>query len=416
MIANASGCTPYQTTRPKRFASAAGAYLTDEDGRDYLDLGNAFGSVLLGHRDPEVSEAVVAALEAGTPAAASLDAYDDVSERIVRDTAPGSRVAFFKTGTEATRAAITAARAATGKRLVLSAGYHGHDPLWEFAPFGRRTDEDVLHFFHVPALLERLIADHRDEVAAVIVAPDYVHIDDRAVPQMLEAARSAGLVTICDEVKYGYRLHAGPSVAGSGGRADIYVYAKGLGNGWPISCVVGAPELVGTLCDSVSTLTFEAASAAASRATLVALERRDAWTSIRRSGERFVAAAAGVVARHGLPVEVVGPGFAFQFVCPQALHGPLLGAALEAGLIIEPDDQQLPSAAFAGDVVDDALARLDVALATLAAKVPEAVGAPLTEADRVEAAFLQMDGMPDVAAGWAPDDVERFIERQCASP
>src|SRR5207302_10391234 len=106
--ANVHGCLPYQLGR---FAAGRGrgAHLWDETGRRYVDLVNAFGSVTLGHADPAVVEAVTRAVASGVPAGGHALAAE-VAERIAADVGAGARVAFFKTGTDALRSVVMAAR------------------------------------------------------------------------------------------------------------------------------------------------------------------------------------------------------------------------------------------------------------------------------------------------------------------
>jgi glutamate-1-semialdehyde aminotransferase len=172
---------------------ADGAYLLDEDGHRYIDLSNAFGSVLLGHADPVVTARLIDAVRQAVPAAASLHWHERLAAQLLADTPGAESVAFFKTGTAATRAAVTAARRATGRRLVGSAGYHGHDPMWDFGPPLDRSAEDVAHFYYVPHLLDLLITEHADELAAVILAPDHVHPGNaEAVARLPDAIRTLG--------------------------------------------------------------------------------------------------------------------------------------------------------------------------------------------------------------------------------
>lgn len=413
ILANTEGCTPYEVSRPSvGVVRAEGAYVYDADERSYLDLSNAFGSVMLGHNDPAVVSAVLATVRSGVPAGASLDVQHQLAERITADLGGDQKVAFFKTGTAATRAAASAARRATGRRLIVSCGYHGFDPMWEFTPPGKPNEEGVLHAFHLTELLDQALAEHADELAAVIIAPDYIHVSPEYIADLFARCKRAGVVTIADEVKHGYRLRRGASINGAGAQADVYTYAKGISNGWPISCVAGDERVMEPLAEFVSTLTFETPSFAAAVATLDRLVELDVQAGLQVNGGRFVAGATEMLQATQLPIEMAGTGAAFQFVCTSDVEEILLEHALAEQLILEPSDQQYPSASFRGEVVDDALDRLDRALTAMVAARPDLVGRKLTDLDRINAAFCQMDGLPGRPAGWSLQDCVDYATEQ----
>ena len=112
---------------PVFMASGHGAYLTDVDGREYVDLVCSWGPMILGHAHPGVLDAVRHALAAGTSFGTATPGEVDLAEALVAR-APVERVRLVNSGTEATMTAIRLARGFTGRRIVIKfAGcYHGH--------------------------------------------------------------------------------------------------------------------------------------------------------------------------------------------------------------------------------------------------------------------------------------------------
>ena len=113
---------------PAFMVSAEGPHLTDAEGTRYVDLVGSWGPALLGHRHPQVIEAVHAAVDAGLGFGTSHPSETRLAE-LVRSRVPGAEmIRMVSTGTEATMTAIRLARGATGKTLVVKfAGcYHGH--------------------------------------------------------------------------------------------------------------------------------------------------------------------------------------------------------------------------------------------------------------------------------------------------
>jgi glutamate-1-semialdehyde 2,1-aminomutase len=116
---------------PISIVSAQGAYMTDVDGRQLLDLSMGFGAMLAGHLNPVVIEEVQAQMQQGmlfvTPSPTSTDAAERICKRFGID-----QVRFTNSGTESTMYAVRVARSATEKLGILKVegGYHGsYDPF-----------------------------------------------------------------------------------------------------------------------------------------------------------------------------------------------------------------------------------------------------------------------------------------------
>ncbi|CAM5256093.1 Neamine transaminase NeoN [Streptomyces alboniger] len=122
LLAETPTCPRDVNDRPRVFVSASGGYVTDESGFRWIDFDNARGSILLGHGDPGVAEAVAhAATGASGTATGWSPRVDAVLERL-HALCGGEVVGLFRSGTAAVRAAVLAVREETGRPLVLSAG------------------------------------------------------------------------------------------------------------------------------------------------------------------------------------------------------------------------------------------------------------------------------------------------------
>src|SRR5205823_8372030 len=116
-------------------------WLTDADGRRFVDLVCSWGPMILGHAHPEVTEAVTAAAAHGTSFGTATGGEVELAGEIVART-PVEKVRLVNSGTEATMSAARLARGFTGRRLVVKfAGcYHGHvDALLAAAGSGVAT-------------------------------------------------------------------------------------------------------------------------------------------------------------------------------------------------------------------------------------------------------------------------------------
>lgn len=399
--ANRAGCLPYgfDAGPAPDIVAGRGCYLFDRDGKRYIDLGNAFGSVMLGHADPDVSAAAAHAITTGMPAGASRHTASRIADRLALDLGAEMSTAFFKTGTTAVRAAACAARRATGRPWLASAGFHGWDVMWTPArtPF-TVSDTGVFDFFYCADALEAFLAEHAGKVAAVVISPDYLHIGGDHLRTLSAIARAANVMTIFDEVKYGYRFGPGPSVQRHGITAEVYVFAKGLANGWPLACVTGAAAVMSEMALFTSTLAYSQVELCAAEATLTKLAAVGAWASIAAEGGRFTAGVRERLVASRLPLDLVGTGHVFQLVAgTPELEDALVAGARRRGLVLQARDQQMPSWSFTGDAVGDALDMVESVLAELAAQFSGLRGVPLSKRVHLDAAWSQMDGLPAMA-------------------
>src|SRR3954447_5566949 len=113
---------------PRFPVRGSGPYLTDADGREYVDLVNSWGALLLGHAHPAVVEAVTAAAAKGTSFGAPTPGEVELAEAVVERIPSAEMIRMPSSGTEASMSAIRLARAATGRDPILkfAGAYHGH--------------------------------------------------------------------------------------------------------------------------------------------------------------------------------------------------------------------------------------------------------------------------------------------------
>src|SRR5258708_3750326 len=107
---------------------AQGAKLWDADGNEYIDYVGSWGPMILGHADPEVTEAIKRAASDGVSFGASTPAEAELAELVVEAFPSIQMMRFVSSGTEAAMSAIRLARAFTGRKYIVKfeGCYHGH--------------------------------------------------------------------------------------------------------------------------------------------------------------------------------------------------------------------------------------------------------------------------------------------------
>jgi glutamate-1-semialdehyde 2,1-aminomutase len=257
---------------PRFIESARGAYLTDVDGNEYVDLVCSWGPMLLGHAHREVLAAVYEAAARGTSYGTPTRPEVELAEEIVART-PVDKVRFVSSGTEATMSAIRLARGFTGRELVVKfAGcYHGHvDSLLASAGSGlatfavpgtpgvpaASTAATLVLPYNDPAAVEAVFAEHGDRIACLITeaAPGNMGVVPPAPgfnKLLSETCARHGALFISDEVMTGFRVtrsgQYGLDGAVEGWRPDLVTFGKVMGGGFPAAAFGGRADVMSQL-------------------------------------------------------------------------------------------------------------------------------------------------------------------------
>ncbi len=293
-----------------------GCRLFDTTGRAYVDWIMGWGPVVLGYRHPEVERAISAQLAAG-PLLSLLHPLEiEVAER-VREAVPCAEgVAFGKNGSDVLAAAVRVARAHTGRELVLVHGYHGfHDwylasvPECEGIPASLRATVRSFPYNDLPALRARFEAEW-SRIACVVMEPTNVELPAPGyLAGVRDLARAHGALLVFDEILTGFRLARGGAQEAFGVVPDLACVGKALGNGMPLSALVGRAEVLRAIARVGYGLTYrgETLSLAAARAVLDVFAREPVTAHLARVGQALIEGFSGACARAGVAAELRGP-------------------------------------------------------------------------------------------------------------
>jgi glutamate-1-semialdehyde 2,1-aminomutase/spore coat polysaccharide biosynthesis protein SpsF len=296
-----------------------GGRVFDVDGNEYVDLIMALMPNVLGYRDPDVDLAIRRQLTRGISFSLPTELETELAERLVRHIPCAEMARFGKNGTDATSAAIRLARAATRRDRVMLCGYHGWQD-WYIGATSRNlgVPASVSALSHlVPygdvAAVDALLAKYPRQFAALIVEPAGAVAPPAGYLQELQKLlHRDGALLIFDEIVTGFRWSLGGAQAYYGVTPDLACFGKAMGNGMPISAVVGRADLMCLMQDIFYSGTFggEALSLVAAIATIDKIERESVTEQLWRIGGELKRQASARIAAAKLDavIKLVGNG------------------------------------------------------------------------------------------------------------
>ena len=296
-----------------------GGHIFDVDGNEYIDMLCAYGPIILGYVEPEINEAVKARMDQGFCFSLVQPVQNELEERLADVLPCGEQTIIVKTGSDATNAAVRAARAYTGRDKIARCGYHGWgDWCVEVKGGIPQAVQDLTKEFHYGdvADLERVFVENPGEIATVIITPVGHPMAAPIIPppegyleKVKAVAHKNGAVLIFDEIRTGFRVAMGGAQQRYGVTPDVTTVGKAMANGYPIAAVVGKREIL-SMYEKVAFLssTFfpNSLEMVAAMKCMDILEREDVQNVIWERGTRFLERLGAIVDASGVPVTKSG--------------------------------------------------------------------------------------------------------------
>ncbi|MFE6098588.1 aspartate aminotransferase family protein [Streptomyces laurentii] len=338
-----TGPHPY----PLYMESGSGARIRDVDGNSYIDYLISYGSAILGHANPELTEALTAVLRTGTMFGTCNTPEVELAELICEMVPCAELVRFANSGSEAVQGAVRAARGYTGRSKILK--FEGHYHGWsdtlaisnrpgiaDAGPYPTPhavphspgipagvVDDVIVCPWNDPAALRALLDAHRGELAAVICEPIVANnACTMPAPGFLDLLReectARGIVLVFDEVCTGFRTGPGGAQEMFGVVPDLAVFSKALGGGLPIAAFAGLRHVMEPLAQGRvkhgGTYNASPLCATSALVTLRRLRRPEVTKRIDESGRRVMEAIERAARDRRIPCAVQGVGAMFQLV------------------------------------------------------------------------------------------------------
>jgi glutamate-1-semialdehyde 2,1-aminomutase len=248
---NAMHYEPY----PLYIDDADGCRLYDVDGREYIDFSSCFSATVLGHSHPKIVEVITQQVAKFTALSAPTESVNQWAELILERLPSMDKVRFANTGNESVMMAVRGAIAYTGKeKLVKMEGcYHG---IYDFTysekekagiPKSRINDSFYVPFNNKESV-EKVVREHKDEIAAVIVEPvmgacGIIAPKDDYLPFLRKITAENDVLLIFDEV-FSFRLDWGGMQRAVNVKPDITTLGKVISSGFACGAFGGREDIM----------------------------------------------------------------------------------------------------------------------------------------------------------------------------
>ena len=330
---------------PGYYSKAKGAYVWDLDGNKYLDMSiSGIGANVLGYADSDVDNAVIHAISNGSSSSLNCPEEVELAELLCRLHPWAKKVRFTRSGGEAMAVAVRIARAYTGRDKIAFCGYHGWQDWYLAANVGTK---DALGGYLIVGLepngvpkglkntifpfkynqieeLEKIVSAHKTDIGVIVMEPVRNDIPENGfLAKVRDIANNIDAVLIVDEISAGFRMNTGGAHLVLGLEPDIAVFSKALGNGYPISAIIGKSDVMEAAQTTFisSTNWTERIGPVAAIATLIKHEKHDVGTHLIRMWEIIREGWKEFAARSGIDINVGGilPMGHFSFNYPNSL-------------------------------------------------------------------------------------------------
>lgn len=394
---------------PVFIQKAAGAYITDTDGKQYIDYVGSWGPMVLGHNHPTIIDAVLKAVPNGLSFGAPTEGEITLAELVCKLVPSIEMVRMVSSGTEATMSAIRLARGYTKRDKIIKfeGCYHGHsDSLLVKAgsgalTLGQPSGPGVPADFAKHTLtctyndlnsVKQAFEQYPTEIACLIVEPvagnmNCIPPQEGFLQGLRELCTQYGAVFIIDEVMTGFRVALGGAQSYYGVTPDLTCLGKIIGGGMPVGAFGGKREIMEYIAPTgpvyqAGTLSGNPIAMAAGLACLTELSKQGNEEILATKTQKLAEGLKALADKHKVPfcVQYVGGMFGLFFTeqsavknfqevmkCDAAKFNRFFHLMLEQGIYLAPSafEAGFMSLAHSDEDIDRTLAAADIAFGQL---------------------------------------------------
>ena len=325
---------------PNYYKKAKGCKIWDLDGRQYYDFaGMGVTSCTLGYANSELNKKIKQAIDQSGMCTLNADDEFYLAKKLIKIHRWADMAKFCKSGGEACLVAIRLARASSNKNKIAFCGYHGwHD--WYLAANlsnSKNLDKQLLKGLNPKGVsksfknsifpfmyndinsLKKIIKKHKNEIGTIIMEPmRAAYPKNDFLKKVKEIAKKNKIILIFDEITSGFHDHYGGIHLKFKVNPDIAIFGKSLGNGYPISAIIGKKKYLDAAQDTFisSTMWTDKIGFVAANTTLEILKKKKINKKIVAHGKYIKKEWLKVSKKYSIPINIFGqdsmPGFKFE--------------------------------------------------------------------------------------------------------
>ena len=287
---------PHKKT-PLFLEKGSGCFVYDIDGNKYIDLISGLLSVSLGYNIKEINKKIQRQLNKGITLSLPSLLENDLAKKIINEIPSAEMVRFAKNGSDVTSAAIRLSRMITGRKIILTCGYHG----WHEWYIGKTTmnagipeemfaNTKTFKFNDINSF-KKVFLKNRSKVAAVILEPMNIEWPNiNFLKKIREMCTENNSILIFDEICTGFRFSMGGAQKLFRVTPDLTTLGKGMGNGFPISALAGKRKIMKN-CSKIffsSTFGGETLSLVAAISVIDFMKKNNVLKKINNLGNKII--------------------------------------------------------------------------------------------------------------------------------
>tara|TARA_B100001964_G_C14230114_1_gene599600 strand:+ start:747 stop:2066 length:1320 start_codon:yes stop_codon:yes gene_type:complete len=330
------GGNMFLSKRPERFLPdlwptfykfSKRCFVTDLKNKTYVDMIMGIGTNILGYSEPSVNKSVIQSIHDGNMSTLNCIEEQLLAKKLIKMHKWSHGAKFARTGGEANAMAIRISRAFNKRTKIAICGYHGwHD--WYLSTNLTKKNSLKNHLFSglntdgVPSILKntvyafnyndieqfnKIIRNHKISAVMMEVSRNY-QPKNNFLKKIRKITKQKNITLIFDECTSGFRQTFGGLHKLYRVNPDMAIFGKSLGNGYPITAIIGNKKVMKYSQSSFISSTFwsEKSGYVAALKTLEVMRKKKSWKQITKKGKHIRKKWKNLGKKYDLGIEITG--------------------------------------------------------------------------------------------------------------